>query len=394
MPAPKKKVAAIGTVYHRHSHCDVILGKILEGFNYDGKAGPNMELASLYIDQINKNDMSRDLAKRYGFRLANSMADALTLGTGKLAVDGVICVGEHGAYPDNAKGQKLYPRRRFFEAVDQVFTASKKGVPLFNDKHLGPQWEDAKWMYDMARRHHVPFLAGSSLPVTWRKPHLDIPKGTPLKEAVQIGYGPFEGYGFHALESLQCLVENRQGGETGVKAVRSLSGNAMWEAWDAEKWPNDLLEAALARVPAHANGELRKVSAATKDAGIFFIEYTDGFRAAMVMPNGWIHEGDGGGFCFATKLPGKTPIACQFYLQNTDPFGHFAELVKAIDHLVNTMHEPYPPERTLLTSGILDAAMTSRFQNGKRVETPHLNIRYEGSTWAYPKGAVPPTVKR
>ena len=162
--------------------------------------------------------MGRDLAKKYGFTIYDSIDKALTLGGKALAVDGVLCIGEHGKYPTNARGQILYPRRRFFEEVCKVFEASKKSVPVFNDKHLAAEWKDAKWMYDRARELFVPFLAGSSMPVTWRRPELKLAKDCELTEAVRIGYGPFEGYGFHALEGLQCMVERRKGGETGVKA--------------------------------------------------------------------------------------------------------------------------------------------------------------------------------
>src|SRR5262245_48635109 len=173
MPA-RKKVAAAVTAYFRHSHADVIVGKILEGFNYDGGDGPALELASLYVDQTPDNDMSRDLAKRFGFKLCESIPAALTLGGTRLAVDGVLLIGEHGKYPTNDKGQVLYPRRRFFEATTDVFAKSKKSVPVFNDKHLAATWDDAKWMYDKSRELFVPLMAGSSVPVTWRKPELKL----------------------------------------------------------------------------------------------------------------------------------------------------------------------------------------------------------------------------
>ena len=64
----KKKVAAVITEYRLHSHADVIVGKILEGFNYDSGAGPNMQLVSMYVDQFPKEDMSRDLARKHGFK--------------------------------------------------------------------------------------------------------------------------------------------------------------------------------------------------------------------------------------------------------------------------------------------------------------------------------------
>src|SRR5438046_8052618 len=112
---PKKKVAAIVTEYRRHSHADVIVGKILEGYHYDGGAGPNLQVVSMFVDQFPEKDMSRDLAKKYGFTIYDSIEGALTLGGKDLAVDGVLCIAEHGKYPTNARGQIVYPRRRFFE---------------------------------------------------------------------------------------------------------------------------------------------------------------------------------------------------------------------------------------------------------------------------------------
>src|SRR5437660_168512 len=162
----KKKVAAVVTEYRKWSHADVIVGKLLEGYNYDGKDGPNMEVVSMYVDQFPPNEWSRGLAKKHGFTLHDSTAGAVTRGGKALAVDGVLCIGEHGKYPTNARGQILYPRRRFFEAVADVFAKSKRSVPVFNDKHLAATWADARWVYDRARELYVPLLAGSSVPLT------------------------------------------------------------------------------------------------------------------------------------------------------------------------------------------------------------------------------------
>lgn len=388
---PPKKVAAVVTEYRRWSHADVILRNLLGG--YPDGTRPDLQLVSLVTDQVPKTDMSRELAKRHGFRICGTVNEALTLGTDTLAVDGVLSIGEHGQYPTNDRGQLLYPRRRFFADIAAVFERTKKSVPVFNDKHLAATWDDAKWMYDTARRLMVPFLAGSSIPVTWRKPDVELPRGADLVGAVQIGYGPFEGYGFHALEGLQCMVERRGREETGVAAVTCHSGPAMWAALDRHAWTKPVLEAGLRLVPAHAKGDVRELSAKARDAGTFEVEYRDGFRAFVVMPNGWIHEGDGGGFIFAGQVRGRDPVACQFYLQQPDPFAHFAELTKAIDALIRTGHAPYPVERTLLTTGVLDALMTSKHRGGARVETPHLDIRYRPTDWGGAKGAIPPVRK-
>ncbi len=393
--AQPKQVAAIVTEYRRHSHADVIVGKLLEGYNHDGGPRPNLKLVSLYVDQFPAKDMSRELAKKHGFKLCSTIEEALTLGGKTLAVEGVLCIGEHGNYPNNERGQKLYPRRRFFEEVTRVFAKAKRAVPVFNDKHLAATWTDARWMYDRARELFVPFLAGSSLPVTWRKPPLKVPKDAPLLEAVQVGYGPFEGYGFHALEAMQCLAERRKGGETGVKSVQCLQGAAMWKALDEGRWSKKLLDAALALVPAHAKGDYRELTARTKDAGVFLIEYRDGFKAAVAMMNGWVYEGDGGAFCGAVQLRGADhPSATHFYLQQPDPFGHFAYLVRAIEAMMQTGHPPYPVERTLLTTGILDAVMTSAAEKNRAVETKHLAIRYQPTDWPFATDPIPRVIKR
>lgn len=394
--ANPKKIAAIITEYRKWSHADVIVGKMLEGYMYDGKEKPNLQVVSMFVDQFPKGDMSRALAEKYKFKICDTIAEALLLGGNKLAVEGVVCIGEHGNYPNNDKGQKLYPRRRFFEEVCKVFEKTKQSVPVFNDKHLAATWTDAKWMYDRARELFVPFMAGSSIPLTWRRPELKLPKNSEITGAVALGYGPFEGYGFHALEGLQCQMERRKGGETGVKAVTCLSGEDMWKAMDAGKFSKDLLEATIARAPSHAKGSYREISAKTKDAGVFLIEYVDGLTVAVAMLNGFLYEGDGGAFCFACQLKGEKDIrSCLYYMQQPDPFAHFIYLTKAIESLINTGHSPYPVERTLLTTGMIDAVMTSKHEGGKRIETPDLaKIKYTPTEWGHATDPVPKAIKR
>jgi TAT (twin-arginine translocation) pathway signal sequence len=394
-PAPKK-VAAVITEYRKWSHADVIIGKMLEGPLYDGNDKPALQVVSMYVDQFPGNDMSRELSKKHGFQITPTIGEALTLGGDKLAVDGVVIVGEHGKYPSNDKGQVLYPRRRFFEEVTKTFEKCNQSVPVFNDKHLAATWDDAKWMYDKARALGVPFLAGSSIPVTWRRPELRLPKECTIAAAVQLGYGPIEGYGFHALEGLQCQVERRKGGETGVKAVQCLQGKAMWEAMDQGRFSKELLEEAIKRAPATAKGDYRELTMQNKrDAAVFLVEYRDGLTAAVAMLNGFLQEGDGGAFCFASQLKGEEkPRSTHYYLQQPDPFAHFGYLVKAIESLIQTGKPPYPVERTLLTTGILDAVMTSRHEGGKRIETPHLEIKYTASDWPFATDPVPMTIKR
>src|SRR5688572_15194081 len=216
-------VAGIVTTYRTNSHADVIIGKILEGYDQAGGPGPDLRLVSLYVDQTPKADMSAGLAKKHGFRITKTIEEAITLGGDKVAVAGVLSIGEHGNYPfTKDTRQHMYPRRRFFDAIAEVFRKHQRVVPVFNDKHLAYAWRDAKHMVDTARDLKIPFLAGSSLPVAWRTPALSLPLGCVLTESLVLGYSGLESYGFHALEALQCMVERRQGGETGVASVQAV----------------------------------------------------------------------------------------------------------------------------------------------------------------------------
>ena len=197
------------------------------------------------------------------------------------------------------------------------------------------------------------------------------------------------------LEGLQCMVERRKGGEVGVKAVQCLTGAEMWKACDRGDFSKVLLDATIERVPSHSTGNLRELTSQGKDDGVLLIEYRDGFKTAVVMLSSYLYEGDGGAFCFAAKLKGEAkPRSCQFYLQQPDPFAHFAYQVRAVETMIATGHPPFPVERTYLTTGILDAVMTSVHEGGKRIETPHLKIAYKPTDWPHATGPVPKEIKR
>lgn len=371
----KLPVAAIVTTYGPNTHADAIVTKILEGYAHDGGPGPGLKLTSLYVDQQHPKEMSQALAEKHGFRIAQSIDEALTLGADRLAVSGVLIIAEHGIYPDDAHtGQKQYPRRKFFDAVTATFRHVGQVVPVFVDKHLSYNWPDARHMVDTARVMKFPFMAGSSLPVVWRIPPLVLDRDCQIDEALSLGYGPLEGFGFHTLEVLQCMVERRRGGETGVKRVEAVTGEGIWKAEREGRWSRKLFDAALASVPVYRAG--KPETNMSKNAAFFLIEYRDGLRATAAMALGVTDS-----WAFSAKLPGQAEsVATWFACPEKRPFLNFVYLLQAIEAMIRTGRPSYPVERTLLTTGMINAAMRS-LAEGRPIETPYLDIRYKPTDW-------------
>jgi hypothetical protein len=381
----KKTVAAIVTMYTNdgrlNTHANVIIGRLLDGYSPNGVfTEPRTRLVSMYTDQVPPADLSRGLSEKHGFKIFPTIREALTLGGNDLAVDAVCFVGEHGNYPNNDRGQKLYPRYELMERIVEVFRRTGKTVPVFSDKHLSYSWLKAKEMYDWSRELKFALMAGSSIPLTVRTPEVGIPYGAEMESAVMLGYGDMDAYGFHTLESLQCMVERRKDGETGIRSVEWLDGAAVWKWRDgAGRWSVPLLEAALARNPSVKAG---RVEDNVKTPAAFLIEYRDGLKAVAYMINGHVS-----GWTFAGKLKGRAePLATHFGQPRESgrsrPLAHFDGLVHCMEEMFITGKPLYPVERTLLTTCALSILFESRAWK-KRIETRELNIAYRAPHDAY-----------
>lgn len=383
----RPKLAAVVTVYRKYSHAQHIVDRVLDGYGWDGAyRRPPMDLISLYVDQTPREDLSRERASRHpSLKIYPTIAEALTCGGSKLAVDGVIVVGEHGDYPRNEKGQTEYPRYRFFEEIVKTFHTSNRSVPVFNDKHLSWNWTWAKQMYDTSRTMGFPLMAGSSLPVTWRIPSVEMPLGSSIREALCVCYGGVDSYDFHGLETIQCMVERRRGGETGVRWIQAHRGDSFWRAMNEGAWSYELMQAALCRshtlTPAQpgfndifpSRDQMRSV---VKDPVAYTYEHNDGLRCTMLLMNGLVRD-----FNFAAKLNGSPGVfSTQMYLPMPDGrttlANFFSPLVVEMERMFLTGKTPYPIERTLLTTGLTAAGVESLYRNQFRVETPHLAITY------------------
>jgi hypothetical protein len=383
----RKRMAVITTEWRFHSHAWHMAERFLVGYPIEGRwHRPPIHVVAAYVDQHPTNDLSRKRSEEFGFPIFPTVAEALRCGGKELAVDVVLIIGEHGRYPKSEFGQTKYPRYEFFKQTTDVFRKDDRTVPVFNDKHLSWKWEWAREMVDLSRELKVPFLAGSSLPVTWRMPSIDLPYGAEVEEILGVGYGGVDSYDFHALEMIQCMAERRRGGETGVAAVRGLRGESVWKAmdagrWDAGGWDPRLFEACLSRTQTLAQPPTfsdrypsrEQMHEWVKDPVAYRIEYADGTRATMLLMNGLVSD-----FTFAARLKDQPdPLSTLFYLPPNPNVVYSAMLMSKAEELFLTGRPPYPIERTLLTTGLVEAGVRSMGTGQGRLETPHLAIRYQ-----------------
>lgn len=376
-----KRIAMITTVYRYLSHGQHMGDRFLVGYPHNGTwHTPGAKIVSLYVDQKPEGDLSEARAKEFGFRVYPTIAETLRCGGNKIDVDAVLIIAEHGDYPVNNIGQKLYPRYEFFEQCVKVFEADGRAVPVYNDKHLSYSFAKAQQMVKDSKRLRFPMLGGSSLPVTWRLPDVELPLGCHIEEAVMVGEnGDDDAMDFHALEGMQCMLERRKGGETGVRAVQWIEGDAVWRAG----WSKELLVAALSRSDTPlgltvkdgrtqdlvGSGQLQQL---VKKPVAYEIEYRDGLRATMLNLRGALKD-----FNFAARVTGLGVVSTQFLLTPEPNVTYSACLMNKAEEMFVTGRSPYPIERTLLASGITEACHQSSGAAGKRLETPHLSVVYQ-----------------
>jgi hypothetical protein len=365
------------------------LENFFEPYLFNGRlVDPGVDVVAFYADQFPVQDMARQVARRRKIPLYRTIAEALCVGGERLAVDGVLSIGEHGDYPLNALGQKMYPRKRFFDEMVAVMQQAGRSVPVFNDKHLSYRWDWGLQMYRTAQGLGIPLMAGSSVPLAARRPLLELDSGAEVEEAVSVHGGGMESYDFHAFEVLQSMVESRQGGETGISQVRLFSGDDLDDVLHEAGVSRSLVDAAMKAESRTKSPRQPRPRAARKQhpapppkpgtrrprprAHVVQLEYVDGLRAALVKVGSTADRWN-----FACRLRGRTePLATALF---NGPWGNrclFKALSHAIQHLFRTRSEPYPVERTLLATGVLEAAMTSFARGGQPIKTPHLEFPY------------------
>jgi len=405
----RARVAALVDEYWERSHSDLIVTRLMQGYELLWvPLEPGVEVTSLYIDHAGDLDVGRSRAIQAGAAVYPSVREALYAGGDRLSVEGAVIVPER-----NIKGRRELTlddrglaqdcRVQLFDGVAAACRETGRPLAVFIDKHLGTTWEQASHVYETALELGMPLMAGSSIPVTVRFPPAQVPLGAAVEEVVVVSTGVGEAAVFHPLELAQSMVERRRGWESGVAAVHYLAGGAFWAAWESgSAWSQDLEEAALAAVP-HVAGSPRDyyrrhpapepaVPGLQPLAGreeAVLVEYNDGLRLAILLLSGYMLRR-----AVAVKLAGSraplvtsTPTGSKLTHepmvgpmvpgpgQRKPATWNFDHLAFFVDRFMQDQRPPVPVERTLLTSGVVDAAFTSRIRGG-RIKTPHLNVSY------------------
>ncbi len=359
------RIAAIVTEYRYNSHADMIVGRLLGDLGYE----PKIRVVSLYTDQVPDNDMSREASERLGIPIYRTIREAVRAEHCPEPIDGVVIIGEHGKYPINEKEQMLYPRKRMLEETLNALDELGRIVPIFSDKHFSCDTQEALWMYNELKKRGIPFMGGSSIPHTDPVPAYDQGKLRTLKEILVISHSTLvEAYGFHALEVLQAVAEQRSGGETGVQSVEVLQGAEVWEAMDRGAWPENLMHHALAAFPGLDAAHPRVPE---PNPILMFIHYLDGTQGYVLQFRSLVEQ-----WGFACRNAEGEVIAA---LQNSGqdrPFHHFERLTRLIEQLMLTRKPPFPMERTLMTT-VLTNAVVDAWYDKRKVETPELAIAYQ-----------------
>ena len=326
------------------------------------------------------NDMARDMCSKHAVPLHDTVAACLCCGSGSLAVDAVLLIGEHGTYPDNQIGQKLYPRKELFDQIVAVFRTSGRAVPVFCDKHLSWNFDWALQMHRTARDLEFMLLSSSSIPLCRRVPPIEL-GGRQVDEAVAIFYGQDEAYGYHSYEFVQALIECRSGGETGVDAITVYRDDDVWRQLDAGRWSHELMVAALEAMrredPAKVkDGPLRDHCADGNAEGptAICLDYRDGMQMTHLNLTGHVTS-----WSVALKPgDGDLPLATAPTVDDATYFhAHFATMSNVIENAFLTQRPPFCPQRSLITTGLTALSMQARANPGVRLETPQLAIVYE-----------------
>ena len=322
-----------------------------------------------------RNDSARQFSRRSATRSPS--------GGSKLAVDGVLIIGEHGKYPRNEKGQMLYPRYEFFKQVVKVFEVERPQCAGFQRQTSLDGLEEVRRNGRRLEAARIPlpggFVAAGHAPVSG--------SGCPVGDAAH--RKRLRGLRRHPIRTIFMDWRRHNACPSAAKAARSglrvsmpcvakrsgkrsrnvrrLSGCCWRRCREATHFRSRRDTSAIV-----LSIEWARKLLATSLA--YFIDHRDGFKTTLfLLP---IRD-----FNYA-GLNGETGeiISCQMNLpmptQSATTANFFNPLIRHIERMVVENRAPYPVERTLLTSGMTLAAVESLFRGEIPVQTAEMEVRY------------------
>lgn len=361
-----RKIAFLLEEFSKPSPAQQLLDRFLMGYPRDGAMQkPPCEEGSVYIT-LGTNEP--DFEKRTDdFELSISPNAAAAVEE----ADAVVVVSRR---PGAMANERL---------LQIALERAPAGSACFVHGALSNTLERGREFLELARSRQISLLAGTPLCVTWRLPEVDVPRGTPLIEALIVVQGASPGAELHALEGLLPVIERRRGGESGVHSVQFVEGNDFWRAGEKRLWSWPLLAAAISR--SHTPQGDPVLDGRTQDlVGLglvqklarhprgWLLEHRDGLRSALLVLDGVIAD-----FNFAVRAR-DGDIAAQLFRAPPPAEHHFSRLAAAMEDFFRKGSSPWPIERNLLIVGLLETFRKPASRSGKRIETPGLNIGYSG----------------
>ena len=379
MSKPKLRVAALCTECRPLSHADVILSRWLEPFPNDSLYGwtqPATRLTTIYAAQRHpQRDLIPAMQARFGIVSYDSIEGALMQGGTDLAVDAVLLIAEHGDYPENEFGQKLYPRKEFFDEMMRVFERAGRSVPVFFDKHLSwnPDWIGE--MHDRIKRDAVPFFGGSSLPFSMEGDLAQVAEGTRFEEVVAVYYGGVESYLFHSAEMVESVIERGSRQSGGIDEIMAWKGERVWEAVENGDFSWELVEQACSACSDEALEAIRGLrDRRDPSVNAFRLHYENGLIVTHFHQVESVRR-----WCLAGRVSdtGEMVAGAGNAGGAVHYFPHFARLCRKIDDFFVTGQSPVPLERIYTTSMVTALCLRALASTDGCLSTPELQGRAE-----------------
>jgi hypothetical protein len=243
---------------------------------------------------------------------------------------------------------------------------------------LAASLDGARKLNELARARKIPLLAGTSLPITWRLPEVDLAEGAAVQEGLIVVQGEALAAELDGLEGLLPVLERRRGGESGVRSVRFWKGPDFSDARERGLWSWKLLTAAISRSNSPQGNALKDgrtedlsslglIEKLARDPRGWVIEHSDGVKSTVLVLDGVIAD-----YNFAVLARDRTLVSAQIYRPPAPAEHHFSRLAAVMEDFFRSSKPPWSVDRSLLIAGLLEVFKKFSGRSGETLETPEL----------------------